>query len=204
LADYTQAHELNPDDKDTCIRLGLLHDARGLTYFDNKDYFEAVSAFSLAIKFLPHVATYWNHRGLARVEVRSYHDAAADFAQALKLDPSSDIALSRICMLNATALLNTSNPSARNQSERKRSQSISPRKVHLERSPERLSATGQDIRLSAAEAAFELVKSQRALVQENRAAMQLKSKPREAFNALRSQKLDMKTAGASLQRPGIR
>jgi tetratricopeptide (TPR) repeat protein len=208
LADYTQAHELNPDDKDTCIRLGLLHDARGLTYFDNKDFFEAVSAFSLAIKFLPHVATYWNHRGLARVEVRSYHDAAADFAQALKLDPSSDIALSRICMLNATALLNTSNPSARNQSERKRSQSISPRKVNLEsvsyRSPERLSVTGQDIRLSAAEAAFELVKSQRALVQENRAAMQLKSKPREAFNALRSQKLDMKTAGASLQRPGIR
>jgi hypothetical protein len=111
-------------------------------------------------------------------------------------------------MLNATALLNTPNASARNQRERKRSQSVSPRKVDLEsvsyRSPERLSATGQDVRLSAAEAAFELVKSQRALVQENRAAMQLKSRPREAFNALRSQKLDMKTAGASLQRPGIR
>lgn len=208
LADYTQAYELNPKDKDTCIRLGLLHDARGLTYFDNKDFFEAVSAFSLAIKFLPHVAMYWNHRGLARIEVRSFHDAAADFVQALKLDPSSDIALSRICMLNATELLNSSNSSKNIKSEGQRSMPMSPTKLYHEsdsrRSPERLSATGQDVRLTAADAACALVKSQKALVEESRAALQLKSRPREAFNALRSQKLDMKTAGASLQRPGIR
>ncbi len=208
LADYAQAHELNPRDNDTCIRLGLLHDARGLTYFDNKDYFEAVSAFSLAIKFLPHVSAYWSHRGLARIEVRSFHDAAADFAEALKLDPSSDVALSRICMLNATALLNPQNRTTRDQGDRKRTQSISPKKADRDgvshRSPERLSATGQDVRLTAAEAACVLVKSQKALVEESRAALQLKSRPREAFNALRSQKLDIKTAGASLQKPGIR
>ncbi len=208
LADYTQAYELNPKDKDTCIRLGLLHDARGLTYFDNKDYFEAVAAFSLAVKFLPHVAAYWNHRGLARIEVRSFHDAAADFAQALKLDPSSDLALSRICMLNATALLNSSDPSTSDQSGHKRSQSTSPKKIHrnfaLQRSPERLSATGQDARLTATEAACTLVKTQKILAEENRASLQVKSKPREAFNSLRLQKLDIKTAGASLQKPGIR
>jgi tetratricopeptide (TPR) repeat protein len=206
LADYTQAYELNPRDKDVCIRLGLLHDARGLTYFDNKDYFEAVAAFSLAIKFLPHVAAYWNHRGLARIEIRSFQDAASDFAQALKLDPSSDIALSRICMLNATSLLQSSSTSISNQNGHKRSQSTSPKKGYRasQRSPERLTATGQDAHLTATEAALELVKSQKVLAEENLAALRHKSQPREAFNALRSQKLDIKTAGASLQRPGIR
>lgn len=208
LADYTQAHELNPKDRDTCIRLGLLHDARGLTYFDNKDYVEAVSAFSLAIKFLPHVAAYWNHRGLARIEIRSFHDAALDFAQALVLDPSSDIALSRICMLNATSLLKPSNSSAGDDSERNRSQSVSPKKSENEsvfrRSPERLSATGQSARFNAVEAARELVKSQKACIEECRSALRLKSRPREAFIELRSQKIDIKTAGASLLRPGIR
>ncbi len=207
LADYTQAYELNPKDKDTRIRLGLLHDARGLTYFDNKDYHEAVTAFSLAIKFLPHVSAYWNHRGLARMEVRSFHDAAEDFAQALKLDPSSDIALSRICMLNATALLNKPDLSIKGHGEHNPSQSASPKRPNresmLHRSPERLSATGQDVRLTATEAASALVKSQKSLAEECRAALQLKSKPREAFNTLRSQKLDIKSAGASLQRPGI-
>ena len=34
LQDYLKAHELNPADRDTRIRLSTLFDARGLTYFD--------------------------------------------------------------------------------------------------------------------------------------------------------------------------
>jgi hypothetical protein len=143
---------------------------------------------------------------LARIEIRSFQDAASDFAQALKLDPSSDIALSRICMLNATSLLHSSSTSISDQNGHKRSQSTSPKKGYRasQRSPERLTATGQDAHLTATEAALELVKSQKVLAEENLAALRHKSQPREAFNALRSQKLDIKTAGASLQRPGIR
>jgi tetratricopeptide (TPR) repeat protein len=96
LQDYLKGHELNPDDRDTRIRLSTLFDARGLTYFDRGALVEAELEFASAIKYLPTVPQYYLHRATACMESGNHAQAVKDYKQVVTLDPHNEQAWARL------------------------------------------------------------------------------------------------------------
>ena len=96
LQDYLKAHELNPDDRDTRIRLSTLFDARGLTYFDRGSLEEAQAEFTSAIKYLPQVPHYYLHRATACIESGNLQQAVKDYKEVVLLDPTNEQAWARL------------------------------------------------------------------------------------------------------------
>ena len=96
LQDYLKAHELNPQDRDTRIRLSTLFDARGLTYFDRGSLQEAQAEFTSAIKYLPQVPHYYLHRATACIESGNLQQAVKDYKEVVLLDPTNEQAWARL------------------------------------------------------------------------------------------------------------
>ena len=96
LQDYLKAHELNPDDRDTRIRLSTLFDARGLTYFDRGSLLEAQNEFTSAIKYLPQVPHYYLHRATTCMESGNLQQALKDYREVVVLDPTNEQAWARL------------------------------------------------------------------------------------------------------------
>lgn len=103
LQDYLKAHQLNPGDKETRIRLSTLYDARGLTYFDRGLLFEAEAEFSHAIKYLPQVPHYYMHRATTCMESSNHKQALLDYKKVVELDPGNEQAWARLTMLGDTS-----------------------------------------------------------------------------------------------------
>ena len=72
LADYHQALELDPTDDSVRVRISVIHNEYGTFEYQNKNYSEAESRFSLAIRNNPRISHYYLSRARARymLEVR--------------------------------------------------------------------------------------------------------------------------------------
>jgi tetratricopeptide (TPR) repeat protein len=61
--------------------------ARGLTFYEQGDYGQAVDQFSKAIQMDPNDAQAYYHRGLSYVAQNEYQEAVAEYTHALQLNP---------------------------------------------------------------------------------------------------------------------
>ncbi len=61
--------------------------SRGNTYFDNKNYDQAISYYTQAINIDPHHADAYFNRGLIHKIKNNYDQAISDFTQAISIDP---------------------------------------------------------------------------------------------------------------------
>ncbi|MBN1910507.1 MAG: serine protease, partial [Pirellulales bacterium] len=81
LKDFDRAASLRPGSAAVCYEIGYV-------YQDQKQYPQAVFFYSLAINRDKSVASFYNNRGLCRLEMKEYLDAAQDFLNAIDLKPN--------------------------------------------------------------------------------------------------------------------
>jgi tetratricopeptide (TPR) repeat protein len=62
---------------------------RGITYYNEEDYGQAIADFTQAIRLDPNYTSAYSRRGLAYYKNGNYDNAIASFTQAIKLDPNN-------------------------------------------------------------------------------------------------------------------
>ncbi|RVE68900.1 hypothetical protein OJAV_G00096000 [Oryzias javanicus] len=91
LADYQQAEEmLRPDDPAVQLRLGLVHNTLGSSYFQDQHFQEAADMFSLAVHYNPLVGEYYGGGAKAFQSLGDLRGAREACVCMLILDPSND------------------------------------------------------------------------------------------------------------------
>ncbi|KAJ8600909.1 hypothetical protein CTAYLR_005050 [Chrysophaeum taylorii] len=120
--DFRQAFEADPDDMNVRTRLSISHYNVATALFNDGDYGHAEVEFSLAIELNGKVARYFAGRGMAAYHRCKLDAAAADFREALRLDPDLDDIRNRLRqfegqahtgVLTGTALASSSRSAAK-------------------------------------------------------------------------------------------
>ncbi|KAI8517851.1 Tetratricopeptide repeat protein 16 [Branchiostoma belcheri] len=99
LADYHQALELDPEDWAVRSRIAVVHSEFGVLDYEERNYQESETRFSLAIQNNPKVARFYVYRARARYMMENIRGAREDILMSLHLDPSSDEILSILSRL---------------------------------------------------------------------------------------------------------
>lgn len=66
LADYQQAHEMDPTDMSVLSRLSVVFNEFGILEYYERHYLEAIDYLSTALQYNPKIAAYYLSRGRAR------------------------------------------------------------------------------------------------------------------------------------------
>ncbi|XP_064649885.1 tetratricopeptide repeat protein 16-like isoform X2 [Lineus longissimus] len=99
LADYHQALEIDPMDNGIRSRISVVHNEFGVAEYQDKDYKEAESRFTLAIQNNPKIGHYYLSRARTRYMLESSNGARSDILFALLLDPHSEELMSLLSRL---------------------------------------------------------------------------------------------------------
>ncbi|KAF6022679.1 TTC16 [Bugula neritina] len=94
LADYHQGLELDPADDSIRVRISVIHNEYGSQEYQNKNYSEAESRFSLAIRNNPRVSHYYLLRARARYMLENNGGARTDVLTAMHLNPDQENTIS--------------------------------------------------------------------------------------------------------------
>ncbi|XP_067939514.1 tetratricopeptide repeat protein 16-like [Watersipora subatra] len=94
LADYHQALELDPSDDSIRVRISVIHNEYGTQEYQQKNYSEAESRFTLAIKNNPKISHYYLLRARARYMLENQGGARTDILTAMHLNPDQENTIS--------------------------------------------------------------------------------------------------------------
>ncbi|XP_021341752.1 tetratricopeptide repeat protein 16-like, partial [Mizuhopecten yessoensis] len=99
LQDYNQALEIDPNDAAVQARISVIFNEYGVTAYQDKNYPEADSKFTEALKHNPKVGQYYISRARARYMLESMVGARQDLLMGLLLDPSNEDVISILSRL---------------------------------------------------------------------------------------------------------
>ncbi|XP_033728912.1 tetratricopeptide repeat protein 16-like isoform X2 [Pecten maximus] len=99
LQDYNQALEIDPNDAAIQARISVIYNEYGVTAYQDKNYPEADSKFTEALKHNPKVGQYYISRARARYMLESMVGARQDLLMGLLLDPTNEDVISILSRL---------------------------------------------------------------------------------------------------------
>lgn len=99
LQDYNQALEIDPTDAAIQARISVIYNEYGVTAYQDKNYPEADSKFTEALKHNPKVGQYYISRARARYMLESMVGARQDLLMGLLLDPTNEDVISILSRL---------------------------------------------------------------------------------------------------------
>lgn len=99
LQDYHQALDLDANDNNVKTRVSVIYNEYATVAYQDKNYPEAESKFSLAIQYNPKMGSYYVARSRTRYMMENVHGARQDLIMGLLLDPTNEEVLSILSRL---------------------------------------------------------------------------------------------------------